>query len=189
MGAWSKPPPVPVRGLAALLIAGALGGVGCGSARTATTATSTTRAPLGAGVTPSPISQMVCSAKTHAELAAVLGVTGSVSAPTWSDHVYACRYSYPDGFFTLSVKELSSWPQTYAYFAALGQKLGNTGAATGLGQGAFNTTDGSVVVRKDWKVLTVDISGLPPRFGVPPTSAADVAYTIADEILGCWAGD
>ena len=50
-------------------------------------------------------------------------------------------------------------------------------------------TDGSVVVRKDWKVLLVDDSALPTQFGVPPTSASDIAVTVADVILGCWAGD
>lgn len=70
-----------------------------------------------------------------------------------------------------------------------GDPTGNVGPLGNLGQGAFTTTDGSVVVRKDWKVLLVDISGLPARFGVPPTSAADVADTVADVILGCWAGD
>ena len=38
-----------------------------------------------------------------------------------------------------------------------------------LGQGAFQTTNGSVVVRKDWKVLLVDDTGLPAQFGTPPT--------------------
>jgi hypothetical protein len=46
-----------------------------------------------------------------------------------------------------------------------------------------------VVVRKDWKVLLVDSSGLPAQFGVPSTSSGDVAVTVADVILGCWAGD
>jgi len=59
----------------------------------------------------------------------------------------------------------------------------------GLGQGAFQTTDGSVVVRKDWKVLLVDTSGLPARFGVPATTSGEVAVTVGDIILGCWAGD
>jgi hypothetical protein len=132
---------------------------------------------------------MVCSKKALKELDNVLGVTGTVSTPTWSEHTYSCRYAYADGSFVLTVKELSSWSQTKTYFARLGTTLGNTARATGLGQAAFTTKNGSVVVRKDWKVLTVDISGLPPHFGVPPTSAADNAYTIADEIMGCWNGD
>jgi hypothetical protein len=132
---------------------------------------------------------MVCSTKALKELDNVLGVTGTVSTPTWSDHTYSCRYAYANGSFTLTVKELSSWPQTKAYFGSLGATLGNAAKATGLGQGAFTTKNGSVVVRKDWKVLTVDISGLPPQFGVPSTSAADNAFTIADVIMGCWNGD
>ena len=70
----------------------------------------------------------------------------------------------------LSVKELSSWAQTYAYFDAR-HPTGQARTLQGLGQGAFQTTDGSVVVRKDWKVLLVDSSGLPAQFGVPPTSS------------------
>ncbi len=188
MGTWRGRPRAFHRAVAVLLtLAGGAGGAGCASTGTATTPTA--RVPLPAGRTPSAISQMVCSARTQDDLATVLGVTATVSPPTWANHVYSCRYSYADGSFTLSVKELSSWPQTYAYFDGTATRLGNSGRASGLGQGAFNTANGSVVVRKDWKVLVVDISGLPPRFGVPATSAADVAYTIADVIMGCWAGD
>ena len=90
---------------------------------------------------------------------------------------------------TLSVKELSSWAETRAYFAATAVTSGRARDLPGLGQAAFQATDGSVVVRKDWKVLVVDIGGLPAQFGVPPTSSGDVAVTVADVILGCWAGD
>ena len=89
----------------------------------------------------------------------------------------------------MSVKELSSWDETTAYYDALAASMGKTRDLYTLGQGAFQTTDGSVVVRKDWKVLLVDDSGLPSQFGIPPTSAGSVAVTVADVILGCWAGD
>ena len=56
----------------------------------------------------------------------------------------------------LSVKELSSWAQTKAYFRSLGTQMGQVRTLKGLGQGAFQTTNGSMVVRKDWKVLLVD---------------------------------
>jgi hypothetical protein len=144
---------------------------------------------LAAGRTPSEIAKMVCAPKAQRELADVLGVTADVQTPTWISHRYACRYQYPGGTMVLSVQELSSWPKTLGYFAALGRQMGDTGPLGNLGQGAFTTSDGSVVVRKDWKVLDVDISGLPSQFGVPPTSRADVADTVADVILGCWAGD
>jgi hypothetical protein len=149
----------------------------------------TTRVPLPAGIRPSDISKMVCSGKAQQELASPLGVTAAVTTPSWTDHMYACTYRYADGSFTLSIKELSSWTETFGYFDGLGRTLGHTGAVKDLGQGAFTTDDGSIVVRKDWKVLLVDISGLPAQFGVPATSRGDVAFTIADVILGCWAGD
>ena len=133
---------------------------------------------------------MVCRPKAQSEIASALGVTPvTVSTPTWVDHLYACRYEYPDGVMTLSVKELSSWAQTVGYFRGLGNQYGKTRSLANLGQGAFSERDGSVVVRKDWKVLIVDITGLPAQFGAPPTSSGFVAVTVADVILGCWDGD
>ncbi|HXQ59403.1 MAG TPA: hypothetical protein VN799_04870 [Acidimicrobiales bacterium] len=132
---------------------------------------------------------MVCAVEAQNELTQVLGVRAVVQTPTWVDHLYLCHYQYPNGVLTLSVKELSSWPQTYAWYDMLGRQLGDVGHLGNLGQGAFTTSNGSVVVRKDWKILTVQISGLPPQFGVPATSRADIADTVSDVILGCWAGD
>jgi hypothetical protein len=171
----------------ALVVALGLGAAGCGGGASGTT--STTRAPLPAGRDPSTIAKMVCQADAQREIASALGETATVSKATWSDHVYSCRYAYPTGSFVLSVKELSSWAETDAYFRGLAATMGRSRDLEELGQGAFQTTDGSVVVRKDWKVLTVDAADLPPHFGVPPTSSGAVAVTVGDVILGCWAGD
>jgi hypothetical protein len=132
---------------------------------------------------------MVCAHEAAGEIDSALGERATVSKPTWADHRYSCRYGYPSGSMEVSVKELSSWTQTKQYFNSLAATLGRSRELPGLGQGAFQTTDGSVVVRKDWKVLLVDSSALPPQFGVPPTSSGDVAVTVGDVILGCWAGD
>jgi hypothetical protein len=145
--------------------------------------------PLPAGRYPSKISKQVCSGEAQRDIAETLGVKAVVQTPTWVDHLYSCQYQYPNGSMVLSVKELSSWSQTKGYFAMLGQQLGNVGSLGNLGQGAFTTSNGSVVVRKDWKVLLVNITGLPAQFGVPPTSRGDIADTVSDVILGCWAGD
>lgn len=160
----------------------------CGSATPSATATAAVP-PLPAGRSPSPIALMVCQHKVHGEINQVLGVRATVSDRTWIGHKYSCRYGYPNASFELSVQELSSWPQTLNYFHELGAKLGKVQNLAGLGQGAFRTSGGDVVVRKDWKVLLVDVSGLPSQFGVPSTSATDVAYTVADVVLGCWDGD
>ena len=89
----------------------------------------------------------------------------------------------------LSVKELSSWAQTKSYVRTLAEQMGTSQVINGLGQAAIQTTDGSIIVRKDWKVLLVNSAGLPARFGQPLTSSQAVAQSVADVILGCWNGD
>ncbi len=86
------------------------------------TATAAKR-PLPAGRNPSLIAIMVCRPKAQREINEVLGVKATVSVPTWVDHKYSCRYGYPNGSFTLSVKELSSWSQTLTYFRSLGTQM------------------------------------------------------------------
>ena len=172
-------------GLAALTLAA------CGSSTTSSSS-STSRPPLPAGPTPSKISAMVCSHEANKKFNTVLGESGVVTSVHWdvSNHTYSCTFEYPSGgAMTLSVKELSSWQETKAYFNQQKTAQGNAGSIGNLGQGAFRTNDGSILVRKDWKVLDVNITGLPSQFGVPPTSSDAVAYTVADLVLGCWNGD
>ncbi len=146
-------------------------------------------APLPAGRTPSTIATMICKPKARQEIASVLGEFATVSHPTWEHHLYSCQYTYPTGSMVLSVKELSSWAQTKSYFRTLAKQMGKAQVINGLGQAAVETTDGSMIVRKDWKVLLVNSAGLPPQFGLPPTSSRAVAQSVADVILGCWDGD
>jgi hypothetical protein len=188
---------IPLAGRALFACAVALAASACGSGTSATAGHGTTgttgtaaEAPLPAGATPSKVSRIVCGAEAEGEIDYALGEKPiDPIRPTWVDHVYSCRYVYAKGVMVLSVKEVSSYGQTVAYFDGLGRTLGDTGRLNGLGQGAFSTTDGSVVVRKDYKILLVDVSGLPAEFGHPATSAGDVAITVADVILACWAGD
>ena len=166
-----------------------LGIAGCGGAVTSGGAVASGRVPQAAGKSPSVISRMICTPKTAAEVAQVMGANAAVAAPTWTDHQYSCGYHYGAGTMVLSVKELSSWPQTYAYFGQLAGTLHKTTPITGLGQGAFIVSDGSVVVRKDWKILLVDISGVHGDVGSPPKPPGELALYVAQAILGCWAGD
>jgi len=168
-------------GLAVLAVV--LGIAGCGSVK------ASAESPKPAGTSPSAISRMICTEKAAAEIAEVVAAKASVTAPTWADHLYSCGYRYREGTMVLSVKELSSWPQTYAYFDELAKTLHKTAPVKGLGQGAFVVRDGSVVVRKDWKILLVDISGLHGMVGSPPSSRDTVALDAAAVILGCWSGD
>jgi len=132
---------------------------------------------------------MVCQPKAAGEIQDVLGVKAVVTDRTWVNHLYSCDYKFAAGTMVLSIKELSSWSETYGWFAALGRSLHEATTLPNLGQGAFQTRAGDVVVRKDWKILLVDTTGLPSQFGSPPTSSSDVAVTVAFIILGCWSGD
>ena len=169
--------------------AAASGGAVASGSGVASGAAASGRVPQPAGKSPSAISRMICTPKTAAEVAQVMGASAAVATPMWANHLYSCGYHYGAGTMVLSVKELSSWPQTYAYFGQLAGTLHKTTPITGLGQGAFIVSDGSVVVRKDWKILLVDISGVHGDVGSPPRPPGELALYVAQAILGCWAGD
>jgi len=175
-------------GLAIVLLAA------CGSSGGAKAATSAPSATPGAlltvGTNPSTSSKMVCG-EAKGDIAASLGVKPTrITTPTWVDHVYSCSYVYPNGSFTLSVKEVDGIANAAAYFRSLKTTLGvEPGAeAPTLGQGAFVTKDGGLVVQKDNKVLTVDVSKLPAKFGNPAQSPTAAATSIGGVIMGCWTG-
>jgi hypothetical protein len=166
----------------------------CGGSKPATppgnSQTATVHAAQPAHAAPSASAKMICAHETQTELAAVLGVhTTQPVVPAWTDHLYSCRYTYDNAFMVLSVKELSNKTETDGYFTSLAHRLGQTQRPQALDRGAFFTTKNlSVVVRKDYKVLLVDISGLPHQFGAPPYTRADIAIKVAATIMDCWTG-
>jgi hypothetical protein len=133
---------------------------------------------------------MVCEPEAEGDITALLGIPpDAIDPPTWSDSVYACRYRYPNGSFTLSVKELPDRSATDRYYQALGARMGVVSTLSELGEGGFMTSDDSVVTRKDNKVLLVDASTLPPALGRWALGPAAVARTVATAVMGCWTGD
>jgi hypothetical protein len=142
-----------------------------------------------AGPAPSVSAQMICRPETQKEIAYAFGVRPVAPiSPTWLSHLYACRYVYAFGTMTVSVKELVDGATTAGYYNALENRLGEQQRLDGLGQGGFAAPNGTVVVRKDYKVLEVDTSGLPWQFGSPPIRRSDAAITVASTIMGCWTG-
>jgi hypothetical protein len=163
----------------------------CGSdSKTGSSVTTTTAKLQVAGPNPSVSAQMVCGEAKKEIAESAVGVdTVRPLAPKWADHVYSCDYVYKGGAkMTLSVKEMSSVSETTSYFDALGARLGRGARLEGLGEGAYQTTKGSVVVRKDYRVLLVDTSHLPAQFGRPPAARIDVAISVAATIMSCWVG-
>jgi hypothetical protein len=178
-------------------VVGALGVAGCGSsgAKAGSTTTPSTTTPPGGHVAipvsanPSTSAKMICESDVKGEIYGLVGVQVTKPlTPSWNDHVYSCKYVYANGTMTLSVKELANKADTDAYFASLATTLHKARTIQSLGQGAFTTTNQSAVVRKDYKVLTVDVSGLPPQFGSPPDPRGNVALNVAATIMSCWTG-
>jgi hypothetical protein len=149
------------------------------------------QAPQPARATPSASAKMICAPKTQTEIAGALGVhTTQPVVPTWTNHLYSCRYTYHNAVMVLSVKELSNQTQTDAYFTSIAHRLGQSQRPSPIYRGAFFTTKNrSAVVRKDYKVLLVNITGLPAHFGAPAENRADVAIKVAATIMDCWTGD
>jgi hypothetical protein len=144
-----------------------------------------------AAATPSKSAEMICSAEAQQEiLASATGVrtTAPVTA-SWNDHVYSCRYVYGTDAMVLSVKELADKTETDDYFASLKQQLGVSRSVSALGDGGFVTTNGSLVIRKDFKVLLVDVAKLPQQFGDPPDTRDNIAVNVGSVIMGCWTGE
>jgi hypothetical protein len=168
---------------------------GCGGSKPAAPPGNSPKATVPAAqparATPSASAKMICARETQKEIAETLGVhTTEPVVPTWINHLYSCRYTYHNAFMVLSVKELSTQSQTNAYFTSIAHRLGQSQRPSLLDRGAFfTTTNRSAVVRKDYKVLLVDITGLPAQFGAPPEARADVAVKVAATIMGCWTGD
>ncbi len=139
---------------------------------------------------PSPEATMVCEAEVQQDLAAALKVQPSKPpTATWRDHLYTCVYTYPTGTMVLSVKELADDPAAIAYYAEMKKSFTATTTRRIEGQEAFTAPNGSVFVQKDAKVLHVDVTRLPARFGQPPFPRAIAAMNVAITVMGCWTGD
>jgi hypothetical protein len=173
--------------LAIVFALGACGSSGPSGTPGATTGkTSVTYEPAGAF--PSKSAKMVCETEVEEEIASALGMKATrVTKPTWRDHVYSCSLVYPKGSVVLSTKELVDEKSTTDYFNGYKTKLGVAQNLYGLGQGAFIAKNNDVVVRKDYKVLLVDVQHVPQKF-VPAMTRQDVATNIAAVIMSCWVG-
>jgi hypothetical protein len=143
-----------------------------------------------AGPNPSTSAKMVCQKEAREDIAANVGVKETrVTTPKWvrASHTYSCTYIYPRGKITLFVKEMSSEAETTAYFDGVKQRTGVARELFDLGQGAWILKNNDVVVRKDYKVLLVDVRDIPANFA-PQRTRADVAFNIGFAIMGCWTG-
>jgi Flp pilus assembly protein TadD len=172
-----------------LIAAMVLSVTGCAQATAPRATASHASTGVTTGDTPSESAKMICKQEAEEEIAAALGVRPSrPPTPTWADRLYSCQYTYPTGAMVLSVKELPDDATASAYYFTAQKRVPGTTAITLLGQNGFAEPDGSVSVRKDFKILRIDVSALPKTFGKPAHTRANVAYAVAAVILGCWTG-
>lgn len=143
-----------------------------------------------APATPSPAAKMVCSDDIKSKVKQVLRLPADAPTHTsFVDHLYTCTYTLPEGPLVLSVHDSASKAAAAAYYTALRPTLGPTSGLPGLGEHAYGTSRGTVVVLKDSQTLVVDATGLPAVFGSQGQKRTDLAYEIASDVLGCWTND
>jgi hypothetical protein len=182
----------------ALVVSAALTLAACGSsAKTSSSATSTTTAnelssPLWekAGPNPSQSAKMICQKEAATDIASAVGITQTrVTPPKWvrAQHTLSCTYVYPRGKVKLAVKEMSNEAETTAYFDKLKQQYGTIQELQGIGQDAFLLKNNDLLARKDYKVLLVDVTGLPADFAKGMTRS-NVATNYGVAIMTCWTG-
>jgi hypothetical protein len=133
---------------------------------------------------------MVCSTEIRTKTAQVLALpTIPAGTSSWVDHVFTCTYQLPMGPLVLSVTENADAASTATTFAGIREQLGVTHDLAGLGQAAYGTDAGTVVLRKDNDILRVSADALPAVFGSQQQKRTDFAYEIASDVLGCWTGN
>ena len=136
---------------------------------------------------PSDATKMVCENQAQSDIAVTIGARPTAAPiPTWKDALYTCVYRYDSAQMVLSVKELTDLPSTDSFFSSTRSRLAGTDTAYAVGEGSFAEPGGSVWVRKDDKVLHVDVSGLPPTFGQPTRPKSAIALVVAGTIMACW---
>ena len=142
-----------------------------------------------AGSEPSKAALMICSDDIRDQVRTALRLTAPVPVrSSWQNRLYTCAYTLPVGPMVLSVQESTSKPAAADYFRRLRARLGSTEPLLGLGEQAYATKTGTVVVLKDDMTLRVDTTGLPVVFGSQQQRRTDLAYEVASVVLGCWTG-
>jgi hypothetical protein len=174
---------------AAAVVALAACGGSSNDAAPPTTTLSPTAFTYKPGEGPSVSAKMVCAPEAQQEIAATLGVkTTAGVVGQWNAPVYSCTYRYANGSFGLSVRELADVATAGRDFKTVSAQYAAKKSDANLGQGTSQAANGTVVVVKDNKVLVVDASGLPAKFGQPVLSRSDAALSVAVVIMGCWTG-
>ena len=134
---------------------------------------------------PGPAAREVCEPMVRDSVPSAIGLP-VVSAPISAvrGDTFSCRYEFEGGALEMSVRDLHTRPKANEYFRGARSREGVNDALSGLAEGGFTKSDGSVVAIKDAMVLTVDVTALPPT----RVDKTGIAIDLAATVLGCWTG-
>jgi hypothetical protein len=133
---------------------------------------------------------MICDADIKSKVREALSLAGPPSTEWgWSNGVYTCDYQLPMGRMGLQVTVLAGASQARTTFDADQARTPGALPLAGLGERAYGTEDGTVLVLKDNQILVVDTTRLPQEFGANGQRRTDLAYEVASDVMGCWTAD
>src|SRR4051812_40357219 len=133
---------------------------------------------------------MICDADIKSKVREALSLAGPPSTEwRWSNGVYTCDYDLPMGRMSLQVTVLAGASQARTLFDADRARTLGALPLAGLGERAFGTKNGTVLVLKDNQILVVDTTRLPQKFGANGQRRTELAYEVASDVMGCWTGD
>ena len=139
---------------------------------------------------PSPQAEMVCQPEAQQDIQDLIGVVPTAVGP---DPVRQPHLDVPlrlrrTARSPSSCEDLPNDITTTRTYEALAGKLGRVEKIDLPDAEAYTTNDGSIVLRRDTKVMLVDVTQLPGTFGNPPSPRGDAARLIMKAVLNCWVG-
>ena len=99
----------------------------------------------------------------------------------WAGHTYTCTYPLTGGQLVLTVDQLGTKAQARAAYGRLAKAARRRTRLNGLGNAAYQATDGTLVALKDQFVLDVNPTAAPR-----PIRPADLAFAVVVAVMGCW---
>jgi hypothetical protein len=121
---------------------------------------------------PTPTAALICGDEIKGKVQQVLKLRAP--APTnscFADDLFTCRYTLPQGTMRLSVRHSATKTAALAYLRTRRSAVKAGEATPGLGERAYSTGTGIVLVIKDNETLEVDTTALPKVFGTEARSA------------------
>jgi hypothetical protein len=115
-------------------------------------------------------------------------VEASLGAPlpaaqqgAWAGRTFTCTYPLTGGQLVLAVDDLRTKKQAQSAYRSLNRATQHRTRLNGLGNGAFQAPDGTIVAFKDQFLLHVDPGAAPPTVG-----KSDLAFAALVAVMGCW---